>query len=207
MTEQLNDSYDYIITTARTSNATRILPGMFKGYFPGFSEETERAKNFFTWAIVKAHTNNIAGEVRLRSNDPLEMPDVNFHYFDEGNDPKPKEEDLESVVQGVLFARQMNEKNERIKRERVPGREIEKPEQIAKWIKDNAWGHHASCSCHMGRLEDPMAVVDSAFRVIGTKGLRIVDASVFPKIPGFFIVTPIYMISEKASEVIAGERG
>jgi choline dehydrogenase-like flavoprotein len=37
------------------------------------------------------------------------------------------------------------------------------------------------------------------------EGLRIVDASVFAKIPGFFIVTPIYMISEKASEVIAGE--
>jgi choline dehydrogenase len=32
--------------------------------------------------------------------------------------------------------------------------------------------------------------------------LRIVDASVFPKIPGFFIVTPIYMISEKAADVI-----
>ena len=47
-----------------------------------------------------------------------------------------------------------------------------------------------------------MAVVDSRFRVIGTKGLRIVDASVFPRIPGFFIVTPIYMISEKAADVI-----
>ena len=54
----------------------------------------------------------------------------------------------------------------------------------------------------MGRPDDPMAVVDSSFRVIGTKNLRIVDASVFPRIPGFFIVTPIYMISEKASEVI-----
>ena len=43
------------------------------------------------------------------------------------------------------------------------------------------------------------------FRVIGTKGLRIVDASVFPRIPGFFIVTPIYMISEKAADVIAEE--
>jgi choline dehydrogenase len=178
------------------------LPGLFKGYFPGYSEQIERTKNFFTWAIIKAHTNNTAGEVRLRSSGPLAMPDVNFHYFDEGNDPRPKEEDLESVVQGVLFARQMNEKNRKIQRELVPGRQYEKPEQIAKWAKDNAWGHHASCSCRIGRPDDPMAVVDSRFRVIGTKALRIVDASVFPKIPGFFIVTPIYMISEKASEVI-----
>jgi choline dehydrogenase len=179
------------------------LPGLFKGYFPGYSEQIERSKNFFTWAIVKAHTNNTAGEVRLRSSDPLATPDVNFHYFDEGNDPKG--EDLDSVVNGVLFARQMNENNRNIQRERVPGRQYEKPEQIAQWIRDNAWGHHASCSCRMGRPDDPMAVVDSRFRVIGTKALRIVDASVFPRIPGFFIVTPIYMISEKASEVIVGD--
>src|SRR5260370_15768636 len=114
---------------------------MCKGYFPGYSALTERAKTFFTWAIVKAHTNNTAGEVCLRSNDPLAMPDVNFHYFDEGNDPKPKEEDLESVVQGVLFARQMHDKNRNICRERVPGREIEKPEHIPQWIKDTASRH------------------------------------------------------------------
>jgi choline dehydrogenase len=49
---------------------------------------------------------------------------------------------------------------------------------------------------------DPAAVVDSRLRVFGTTGLRVVDASVFPRIPGFFIVTPVYMISEKASDVI-----
>jgi choline dehydrogenase len=48
-----------------------------------------------------------------------------------------------------------------------------------------------------------MAVLDSRFRVRKTQGLRVVDASVFPKIPGYFIVTPIYMISEKASDVIS----
>jgi choline dehydrogenase len=54
----------------------------------------------------------------------------------------------------------------------------------------------------MGMPEDPTVVVDGRFRVIGTKGLRVVDASIFPRIPGFFIVTPIYMISEKAADVI-----
>jgi len=49
---------------------------------------------------------------------------------------------------------------------------------------------------------DAAAVVDSRLRVFGTTGLRVVDASVFPRIPGFFIVTPVYMISEKASDVI-----
>jgi choline dehydrogenase len=57
----------------------------------------------------------------------------------------------------------------------------------------------------MGPATDRRAVVDSRFRVHGTKGLRVVDASVFPFIPGFFIVTPIYMISEKATDVLLAE--
>ena len=47
-----------------------------------------------------------------------------------------------------------------------------------------------------------MTVVDSNFRVHGTTNLRVVDASVFPCIPGFFIVSAVYMVSKKASEVI-----
>jgi choline dehydrogenase len=45
-------------------------------------------------------------------------------------------------------------------------------------------------------------VVDSKFLVYGIDNLRIVDASVFPRIPGFFIVTSVYMIAEKAADVI-----
>ena len=45
-------------------------------------------------------------------------------------------------------------------------------------------------------------MVDSKFQVHGTKGLRIVDASVFPKIPGFFIVSSVYTIGEKGADVI-----
>jgi len=70
------------------------------------------------------------------------------------------------------------------------------------FIKDEAWGHHASCTCPIGADGDPMAVLDSKFRVRGVQSLRVVDASVFPKIPGFYIALPIYMISEKAADVI-----
>ena len=47
--------------------------------------------------------------------------------------------------------------------------------------------------------------VDSDFRVHGARGLRVVDASVFPRIPGFFIVSAIYMIAEKAADVILAD--
>ncbi len=89
--------------------------------------------------------------------------------------------------------------------ELAPGSGVEGPEQIRRFVADQAWGHHASCSNRMGRAGDPMAVVDSRFRVQGAEGLRVVDASVFPRIPGFFIVTPIYMISEKASDAILAD--
>jgi choline dehydrogenase len=53
--------------------------------------------------------------------------------------------------------------------------------------------------------EEQGGVVDSKFRVRGVNNLRIVDASIFPRIPGYFIVTSIYMIAEKAADVIVGD--
>ena len=45
--------------------------------------------------------------------------------------------------------------------------------------------------------------MDSRFRVRGVSGLRVVDASVFPRIPGFFIVSSVYTIAEKAADAIS----
>jgi choline dehydrogenase len=179
------------------------LPGRFEGYYPGYAADSARTRNFLTWAILKAHTKNHGGYVRLRSNDPRDVPDIGFKYFDEGTNTEG--DDLAAVVEGVEFVRRMCKKNGAIKQEVIPGPAVATREQIAGFVKDNAWGHHASCSNPMGRASDPNAVVDSEFRVIGTRGLRVVDASVFPRIPGFFIVTPIYMIAEKATDAILAE--
>ncbi|KAK1956027.1 FAD/NAD(P)-binding domain-containing protein [Colletotrichum sublineola] len=77
-------------------------------------------------------------------------------------------------------------------------------ELLPEFVKNEAWGHHASCTCPIGKDGDAMAVLDSKFRVRGTEGLRVADASVFPKIPGFYIAVPLYMASEKAADVILG---
>lgn len=47
-----------------------------------------------------------------------------------------------------------------------------------------------------------MAVLDSKFRVRGISGLRIVDASVYPKVPGTFTAVSTYMVAEKATKDI-----
>ncbi len=180
------------------------LPGLFRGYHPGYSALFERQRNRFTWAILKAYTENTAGRVTLRSADARAWPKIEFRYFSEGNDPR--QVDLDAVVDGVQFARTMNERlSGGAHTEMAPGKDVDTPAKLREFIANEAWGHHASCTNRMGPDGDQMAVLDSRFRVRRTTGLRVVDASVFPRIPGYFIVTPIYMISEKASDVIAGD--
>ena len=179
------------------------LPGKFHGYFPGYSKEVERTQNYLTWLVLKAHTHNTGGYVKLRSASPLAVPEINFKYFDEGNDEQKA--DAEAVADAVELVRKISRKNTAIKRETVPGPAVGTHDQIVDFVKNNAWGHHASCTNPMGPANDPKAVVDSNFRVIGTQNLRVVDASIFPRIPGFFIVTPIYMIAEKASDAILAD--
>jgi choline dehydrogenase len=176
------------------------LLGKFCGYFPGYSRAIARGDDYFTWAILKAHTDNTAGRVLLRSADPREAPYVNFHYFEEGNGAM---DDLAGVVEGVNTARRITARcADIIAEELVPGPAVGTPDEIRAFVRNNAWGHHASCSCRMGPRDDPQAVVDSRFRVHGTHGLRVVDASVFPRIPGFFLACAVYMVSEKAADVI-----
>ena len=56
----------------------------------------------------------------------------------------------------------------------------------------------------MGAVEDPMAVVDPACRVIGVDGLRVVDSSIFPRITNGNLNAPSIMVGEKASDLILG---
>lgn len=58
---------------------------------------------------------------------------------------------------------------------------------------------HASCTCRMGRDDDPMAVVDTQGRVRGVQGLRVVDASIFPVVPCANTNFPTLMSAEKIS--------
>jgi choline dehydrogenase-like flavoprotein len=176
--------------------------GRFEGYFPGYSEVFAKNRNYLTWAILKAHTNNRAGEVTLRSPNPLDTPDINFRYFEEGTPDGG--EDLDSVVDGVRFVRRLTDqlrKKNIIAEETLPGEKLQSDDELRQYVRDNAWGHHASCTCAIGPRKDS-GVLDSRFRVHGTQGLRVVDASVFPRIPGFFIACAVYMIGEKAADVI-----
>lgn len=182
-----------------------VLLGHFQGYFPTYSAEIPKNLNCLTWTILKAHTNNRAGEVTLASADPRDTPRVNFRYFGEGGDAGG--EDLDSVVEGVKLVRAMASSLQAkglIAAEELPGAHRRAADDLRQFVRDNAWGHHASCTCHIAPRSEG-GVLGPDFRVHGTRGLRVVDASVFPRIPGFFIASAVYMIGEKAADAILSD--
>jgi choline dehydrogenase-like flavoprotein len=200
------------LAVMKRSDPARPLPdvfafallGHFRGYCRGYSKLLAEDHSALTWAILKAHTDNRAGTVTLRSADPRDPPAINFRYFKEGTNGG--QQDLDGVVAGIDFVRKLTARaGNLVVREELPGSGVISRADLERFVEDNAWGHHASCTCKIGTDADPMAVLDSAFQVRGVKGLRVVDASVFPKIPGFFIVTSVYMIGEKAADVILAE--
>jgi len=171
----------------------------FRGYYPGYSERVKKL-NYLTWAVLKAYTHNSAGTVRLVSKDALDRPHINFHYLGEGDCASAT--DLDAMVTGIRFGRKVFDAlGGLIVEEEVPGRHLYTDDQLKRHVEDNAWGHHACGTCAM-KPEAQGGVVDSEFRVHGIRNLRIVDASIFPRIPGYFIVTAIYMIAEKAADVL-----
>lgn len=189
-----DDSYDAFIFGG---------PINFRGYFPNYSVNTTGEHDWFTWAILKAHPRNNAGSVTLRSADPLDVPEIVFNYFDTGSGDYAA--DLEAITEAINLARDAFARQPVEVEEVLPGKDITSTEDIHNYIMNTSWGHHASCTCPIGADGDPNAVLDSKFRVRGVSGLRVVDASVYPRIPGTFTAVSTYMVGEKAAEEIIND--
>jgi 5-(hydroxymethyl)furfural/furfural oxidase len=87
------------------------------------------------------------------------------------------------VIEGFTFEQVMND-----------------DEALEAFVRKAAIGvWHASCTCRMGRPDDPMSVVDNQGRVKGVQGLRVVDASIFPVVPCANTNFPTLMSAEKIS--------
>ncbi|KAI7613047.1 GMC oxidoreductase, partial [Hortaea werneckii] len=181
-------------------------PANFKGYYPNYSYDALKNKQHWAWITLKARARNTAGTVNLTSSDARQMPRITMNSFDTGTTENgAADKDLQAVYEGMEFSRKMFDDQIPLDGsfdENWPGTNVSSEADLKQFIKDEAWGHHASCTCPIGSDDDPMAVLDTNFNVRGVQGLRVVDASVFPKIPGWYIALPIYMISEKAADVI-----
>lgn len=175
------------------------------GHVPPYTNLTDLllANNHYTYTISESHSRNRAGTVRLASADPLDVPEINFGYFTDGG-----EEDVQGLVDGIEFTRRIFEAVPGVNstlEEAVPGRRVSTQEELKEYVRAEAYGHHATGTARIGGDDDPLAVLDSKFRVRGVKGLRVVDASVFPEVPGTFPLISFFMMSEKASDTILEE--
>jgi len=188
-------------------------PAFFSGYYPGYDNFGLSDARHWAWIVLKAHSRNNAGTVKLRSTDPRDTPIINFNYFDTGTTAGGADElDLQAVYEAMQFSRKifdvlvpLDGAFTEVWPDPLSSVNASTEAGMKDFIRNEAWGHHASCTCPIGADGDPNAALDSKFRVRGTTGLRVVDASVFPKIPGFYIAVPIYMISEKAADSILAD--
>ena len=78
-------------------------------------------------------------------------------------------------------------------------------EQIDTFVRAKVESaYHPSCTCRMGRRDDPMAVVDPEGRVIGLESLRVIDSSVMPSITTGNLNAPTIMLAEKLADHVRG---
>ncbi|KAL6362567.1 hypothetical protein LRP88_03855 [Fusarium phalaenopsidis] len=149
---------------------------------------------------MQLHPRNVNGTVKLRSANPRDTPDIHLGFFQEGNDS-----DLESMVEGIRFARSLfNNLTNNIFTELrpcAPGVECTNAWQ-KDYLRAQTHSHHAVGSCAIGADDDPMAVLDSKFRVRGVRNLRVVDGSAFPVQPGAVPSLSTFVIGEKAFQDI-----
>ncbi|OTB11524.1 putative GMC oxidoreductase [Daldinia sp. EC12] len=202
--------YNFVLKTSsvtpRVGERDLILYGAADGIlghlppYTDFNTGILGATNVYTYTISESHSRNRAGTVTLRSSDPRDVPEINFEYFTDGGD-----KDVQGLVDGIEFARKIFKSMpglDGLTREVYPGEDVKTQEQLKQYVRDQAYGHHASSTAAIGSDDDPLAVLDSKFRVRGVKSLRVVDASAFPETPGTFPLISIFMASEKASEAI-----
>ena len=139
------------------------------------------------------------GYVGLRSADPKDAPLVQPNFLQE-------KQDLDELVKGVKLAveifRQDAFKN--VLKEIASPSDTSSDGALMQHIKKSLETvYHPVGTCKMG--SDDMAVVDSQLRVHGVEGLRVVDASIMPKIVSGNTNAPTFMIAEKAADMVLGK--
>ena len=177
------------------------LLARFEGYFPGYSRMIADAHDYLTWVVLKAHTNNRAGTVTLRSADPRDPPRSTSTTSTKAATPaaatcrRSSTASASCALTAALMQRGL------IAEEELPGAAVADRRGARRLRARQRLG-----PSRLVLLPDRRARARRRARRDFARArharLRVVDASVFPRIPGFFIASAIYMIAEKAADVI-----
>ena len=141
------------------------------------------------------------GRVSLRSSDPADNPKIVFNYM---SHPEDWEEWRRCIrLTREIFAQEAFKPF--VKSEIQPGVDVQSDAEIDAFVAEHAESAYHPCgTCKMGHKDDVDAVVDSQGRVIGVEGLRVVDSSVFPRIPNGNLNGPSIMVGEKMADHVLG---
>ena len=142
------------------------------------------------------------GYVRIRSADPFTQPIIQTNYL-------TAELDRRVIVAGMKLARRLL-KSEPLSPyydyEDFPGPDVQTNEEFLQAAtKRGTTTFHPGCTCRMGPAGASWAVVDDQLRVHGLQGLRVIDASVMPRMISANLNASTLMIADKASDMIRGK--
>ena len=165
-------------------------------WFPGW----RRVQEHVFWAgLVQLHPES-RGWVELKSADPKDVAAVTLNILAE-------EADREQMRRAVCTARRIYNTRpmaDLIADERMPGAAAQSDDEIDAFVRETCYvGMHPTSTCAMGM--GAASVVDDACRVIGVEGLRVIDASVMPTVPGGNTNIPVMMVAERAADLIRGQ--
>jgi choline dehydrogenase len=188
--------------------------GQDKGYFAGYALIGGADLRHWSWHLHVLDVHNHGGTVRLATRYPWDTPEINFHkheFVPGRNTEEELAQDHKTLVAGVKFARKMlsiaSDMIEGGLTEVWPGPSVVTDDDILAWAEQAAYGHHGMCTCKIGGDADPMAVLDSHLRVRGVTGLRVCDASVFPRLSWCNPTFPIVIVAEKCSDMLLMDIG
>jgi choline dehydrogenase len=144
------------------------------------------------------------GYVHCRTSDPFEAPLIQTNYLD-------AELDRRVVVAGMKLARRLLASQPLAPyyaHEDFPGPNVVTDDEfLAAAMERGTTTFHPGCTCRMGPASAPWAVVDDRLRVHGLEGLRVVDASIMPRMISANLNASTMMIADKASDFIRGKEG
>ena len=141
------------------------------------------------------------GSVTLNSANPDDKPKIQFNYMS-----KPQDwEDFRHCIRLTRSIFSQAAFDPFRGKEIQPGIDIQSDKQLNSFIMNNVESAYHPCgTCKIGRKDDPSAVVDPECRVIGVDSLRVVDSSIFPRIPNGNLNGPSIMVGEKGADHILG---
>jgi len=141
------------------------------------------------------------GYVKLASRDPRDKPRILFNYMAHDVDWREFRAGVR-ITRDIIAQRAFDQYRGR---EISPGPSVQTDAEIDAFVRHHAeTALHPSCTCKMGMADDPMAVVDNEGRVHGLDGLRVVDASIMPRIVTGNLNAPTIMMAEKIADRIRG---